>query len=74
MHRHHNTIPSGLRACRAAVLLLPLVSLVGCASPDRVQERVDRRTGAMSQMQQNADIRQKARDQRYDAAWEAMMH
>ncbi|MCB1231100.1 MAG: hypothetical protein KDN19_12570 [Verrucomicrobiae bacterium] len=47
--------------------------LSSCAS-ENVQKRVDRRDGALNKMGENMEIRQEARDQRYNDRFDRMMN
>lgn len=55
-------------------LLLILVTAVfsSCSNAD-LQERMDRRNDAYSGLQERREIRQDARDARYDAWWDRAM-
>lgn len=53
---------------------LAITPLLGACSNAALQDRMDRRSGAYSSFQERREIRQDARDQRYDAWWDRVMH
>ncbi len=52
--------------------MVPLAMLTGCSN-DALQERVDGYNDAYSKLQERREIRQDARDARYDAWWDRVM-
>ena len=60
------------------LLLLPLsaaaTSFLPACATDGVQERVDRRNDWIEQMGENAEIRQEARDERYQRQFDRLMN
>lgn len=56
-----------------AVALLAL-SLSSCASNDELQERMEKRNDAYSNLQERREIRQGARQERTDAWFDRVMH
>lgn len=56
----------------ALLVLLAVASLSSC-STEALQDRMDSRNEAYSKLQERREIRQDARDARYDAWWDRVM-
>ena len=70
----NNPKPNPSAIARGASLLsalLILACLASCAA-EGVQRRTDRRSGILEKSATNREIRQDARDDRYDAQWERL--
>ncbi len=50
------------------------ISLTSCASKEKLQERMDKRNDAYSNLQDRREIRQSARQDRTDAWFDRVMH
>lgn len=75
MSINSSSCPSPFRfGLKFGLMLTSALFLVGCASPEDVQNRMDRQNETLSKIGTNAEIRQQARDARYDAAWDGIMH
>lgn len=56
------------------VLAAALLSLSSCASNDKLQDRLDHRNDAYSNLQERREMRQDARQERTDAWFDRVMH
>jgi hypothetical protein len=58
----------------ALVLATTLLGLSSCASNDKLQDRLDNRNDAYSNLQERREMRQDARQERTDAWFDRVMH
>lgn len=67
---HSNSKPSRIaRSTSQLCAILILACMASCAA-EGVQKRTDRRSGVLEKSATNREIRQDARDDRYDAWWD----
>lgn len=58
----------------AFVLVTASLGLSSCASNDKLQDRLDHRNDAYSNLQERREMRQDARQERTDAWFDRVMH
>lgn len=72
---HQPDFQSAKRACLLALIGLGIPIVVpSCASNAELEERLDRRNEAHAKYQERREIRQDARDERYNAWYDRVMH
>jgi hypothetical protein len=64
---------SGRMKPASALVLLTAVTLTSCSSNEELQHRLDRRNDSYFKLQERREMRQDARDERYEAWFDRIM-
>lgn len=67
-------LPRLIRISNLLFLGLAALSMVSCASNDELRQRKDSQNDAYMSLQERREIRLDAREERYDARYDRIMH